>query len=82
MKIKENSIDKLFFEFKNNVHCRYDSNQHKATVIWEKLKLYFPQKVQTEFEIEWNHYLLNQIDDFGEQIKALEEFLKKTNHEQ
>ena len=67
------------FEFINNVFCRRDSNQHKARKFWNTKKQFLPPKVKSQFEIEWNHYLMGEFDgeSFGEDIEKLKPHLRK-----
>ena len=73
----------LDFEiFLNNVICRNDSNQHKARKIWKEIKHTFTDKQILYFEIEWNHYLLNEFDStvFSKYIQKLKKEYKNDNN--
>ena len=70
-------LEKTFESFTNNVLCRRDTNQHTAKGIWKELKNHIPENKRREFETEWNHYLLGELntDEFGSYIKELKEHL-------
>jgi hypothetical protein len=63
-------------EFKHNVFCRNESNQHKATKLWHAIKCHFPQESQDQFPIEWSHYLTGELttEEFGFYFKK---YMKK-----
>ncbi len=69
-------FDKLFLEFTNEVFCRRDSNQLKADKLWKEIKNLFPERTSKDFEIDWGHYLLNQLsyEQFGMVIIELKKF--------
>lgn len=50
-------------EFRNNVFCRNQSNQHKARTLWNnEISNIISDIDKTFFEIEWSHYILGHID--------------------
>ena len=49
-------------QFRNEVFCRRETNQHKAKQIWNKLCDKFDSNDKMLFEIEWRHYLMGEID--------------------
>ena len=53
--------EKIFTEFRNNVFCRYDSNQHKAKTLWKEIKQLYTDEAAREFEIDWIHYMSNEF---------------------
>ena len=57
-----------FEEFKHNVFCRRDTNQMKARNIWKDIKNNIDENDCKLFEIEWNHFIDDEIDvdDFSE----------------
>lgn len=69
-------IEKIIFEFKNNVLCRNESNQHKANLLWNKILKHYDvnnldnksNKIHLiDLAIEWDHYMLNELgtNEFG-----------------
>ena len=48
--------------FRNNVFVRRNHNQRKARKEWESIKKTLSREVVLIFEIEWNHYLIGEID--------------------
>ena len=58
-------------QFRNEVLCRRETNQHKARLIFNKLKL-TPKQISA-FQIEWNHYMIHHIsrEDFIKYIEDL-----------
>ena len=82
--MKNKKCDKLNLEeklnaFRNQVCCRNNNNQFLARKIWNKIKSNFDEKIRRDFEIEWSHYMLNEMStsQFGEEIKKL--LLTKVN---
>ena len=67
--------------FRNEIYCRNDSNQHKAKKIWEKIKDQFDPKVARNFQIDWYHYMNNSLDYNGlsTALKELEQGIIKQN---
>lgn len=70
------NIQIVFIEFVNNVHCRYESNQHLAEKCWDEIKEFLPDKLKLEFRLDWIHYKLNQLtmEQFGKSITELKNF--------
>lgn len=69
-----------FKEFTNQVMCRRSQNQNRARQIWSELKSQCTEKpVQLfiDFEIEWNHYLLEEItpDEFSREINKIRKMI-------
>lgn len=56
-----------FEEFKNNIFCRRDSNQHKAHELWKEINIVMDTNDKKLFETEWSHYTMGEldIDDFS-----------------
>ena len=48
-------------EFRNNVFCRREINQHKADKLWREIKVLIPPVERQEFQGEWEHYLIGEI---------------------
>ena len=73
MKEESNKFD----EFRNNVFSRRESNQHKAKLLWEKIKHKVPKDKCTLFETEWNHYCMGEFDSdlFGMDINKIREYI-------
>ena len=65
--------------FFSNVCCRRDSNQHKARRKWNVIKKYIPQKVATDFEIEWEHFQrsrsLSEDNEFKSHVYELRRYI-------
>ena len=63
----------LLNKFQNNVLCRRESNQHKASTIWSQLKLFLTKEEIYYINDDWIHFMLNQvtIDQFGQTIKNI-----------
>ena len=59
--------------FKNNILCRRDSNQIKAKNAWNELKSSLSKSDVTEFEVEWNHYMISEhtTDEFSKFLKNI-----------
>ena len=55
-----------FHEFRNNVFCRREDNQHKAKKSWNMINKCMSNNDKMLFEIEWNHFMMGEldIDDF------------------
>lgn len=64
-------LSKLIGEFRNNVMCRYDSNQAKAQELFKQLMPYMIDYDVALFNIEWRHFMFNEItvSEFGEYFK-------------
>ncbi len=53
-------------QFINNVMCRRESNQHKASKLWqEAVKHTVPDDLKQEFLIDWEHY---RLGEFGPEV--------------
>lgn len=61
----------LIVAFMNEASCRRDSNQHKAQQIWQEIKQVLTVEDARALEIEWAHYLLNEMttSQFGQEIR-------------
>ena len=70
-------MNKIYESFTNNVMCRNESTQHKAKSLWKELKNHLPEDKRREFETEWSHYMMGELnnDEFGVYIKELKQFL-------
>lgn len=66
-------LKKLLEDFRNNVFCRRESNQRKARESWLYLGKLLPDEKRVGFEIEWSHYLLNELNhkQFGGVFKNI-----------
>jgi len=64
---------KLLNNFKNQVLCRRESNQNKASKIWEELKNILTQEEIYDINDDWIHYMINQIttDQFGQTLQKI-----------
>jgi len=72
-------MEEIFIEFTNNVFCRRESNQHKAKILWERIKHEVPVAERKLFETEWNHYVMGEFEPnmFGVDINNLKKYFKK-----
>ncbi len=58
-----NSIPAAEFQlFLDDVLCRRERNQVKARLKWQFIKQYFKEEHQSDIEIEWNHYMMGEMD--------------------
>lgn len=48
-----------FFNFRNNVLCRHESNQHRARKLFDDINA---NKKYDWFYTEWDHYMLGHIN--------------------
>jgi len=53
----KNKLD-VFNNFRNNVMCRREHNQHKAKILWEIVEKHIPENEVISFKSDWNHYLI------------------------
>ena len=58
-------MNSTFEEFRNNVFCRRDSNQHKARQLWKEINSIIAFKDRTLFQIEWSHFMMGELDADG-----------------
>jgi hypothetical protein len=58
-------MNSTFEEFRNNVFCRRDSNQHKARQLWKEINSIIDFKDRTLFQIEWSHFIMGELDADG-----------------
>lgn len=63
--------ESIYSSFRNMVFNRRSAAQLKATDLWNLIKYSVPETDRLKFEIEWRHYLLDEIDsnEFGEFFK-------------
>lgn len=54
-----------FEEFRNNVFCRRDSNQHKAKQLWKEISSIMDSSDKTLFQTEWSHFMMEELDADG-----------------
>lgn len=52
----------LIDEFRHNVFCRRTVNQDRANKIWPLVKCIMTPSDINSFQIEWNHYLIGELD--------------------
>ena len=55
-------MNSTFDEFRNNVFCRRDSNQHKARQLWKEINSIMDSSDKTLFQTEWNHYMMGDME--------------------
>ena len=48
-----------FEEFRNNVFCRRDSNQHKAKQLWKEISSIM------DSSDKWSHFMMEELDADG-----------------
>ena len=51
-----------FEEFRNNVFCRNESNQHKAKKLWKEISSIIGASDKVLFQTEWNHYMMGDME--------------------
>jgi hypothetical protein len=51
-----------FTEFRNNVFCRRESNQHKAKKLWNEISKVMNDSDKTLFRTEWSHYMMGDCE--------------------
>jgi len=64
--------EEIFAEFRNNVFCRRESNQHRAKKIWEDIKHLYEKDVASEFITDWHHYMNNSLHHGGFEIAIVQ----------
>lgn len=52
----------LYEEFRNNVFCRNENNQHKAKKLWNQIKTIIDDSDKALFNTEWNHYMMGDME--------------------
>ena len=55
-------MNSTFEEFRNNVFCRREQNQHKATQLWKEISAIIDKSDKKLFETEWNHYMMGDCE--------------------
>ena len=58
-------MNSTFDEFRNNVFCRRDTNQHKARRLWKEISSIMNSSDKTLFETEWSHFMMGELDADG-----------------
>lgn len=58
-------MNSAFEEFRNNVFCRRDSTQQKARPLWKEISSTIDNSDKTLFQIEWNHFMMGELDADG-----------------
>lgn len=68
----------LIESFIHEALCRYESNQHKASIIYNHFKDNLSSEDKHELSINWSHYMINQMstEKFGQYLKSLKEKYK------
>ncbi len=51
-----------FEDFRNNVFCRRDDNQHKARILWEDISKLISNEDKIKFQTEWSHYMMGDME--------------------
>ena len=65
-----------FEEFRNNVFCRRDSNQHKAKQLWKEISSIMDSSDKTLFQTEWSHFMMEELDADGFSL-YFDKYIKK-----
>ena len=60
--------------FRNEIMCRRESNQHKATKLWDEINHVIPDGIRRKFQTEWCHYLNNSNSKFALDINGLKQY--------
>lgn len=51
-----------FTEFRNNVFCRRETNQHKAKKLWKQVSSIMNNSDKILFQTEWSHYMMGELE--------------------
>jgi len=71
-------MNSTFTEFRNNVFCRRDSNQHKAKKLWKEISSIMDNSDKTLFQTEWSHYMMGDMElDVGGFSRYFDKYVKK-----
>ena len=65
-----------FEEFRNNVFCRRDSNQHKEKQLWKEISSIMDSSDKTLFQTEWSHFMMEELDADGFSL-YFDKYIKK-----